>query len=300
VARARSPIHPDATLDRGETSGRPQPDWVIGKHALLSLRTVARGGRTHVDVIHRRIPYQFQGVHYQDHDDEAFVFLHNSAGGFVEGDVAELHVAAGAATRTLLTTMGATKFYKSTTGGAATDLVTIGVGSGALLEYLPDEVIPFAGSRVRRATRVSAAPNARVILTDILSAGRIHFGVGEAFAFADLVSTLEVRRDGRVVFYDRLAVAGRDVQALRRLWQGRSHLVTVVVTGPGVQDGLEDAMESAACGTGTIVGASRRGDVICARVLAHETWQMHDAIERIWSSARQALAGKPGRPIRKC
>ncbi|HEY9229045.1 MAG TPA: urease accessory protein UreD, partial [Gemmatimonadaceae bacterium] len=126
--------------DAFPASVHPDPSWAIGKHALLVLRALRRRARTEVDVVARRIPYQWLDFGFQDHDDQAFVLLHSSAGGFVEGDAAELHVQADPGTRSLFTTTGATKFYKCEAVKTSRDRVTFDVGEEALLEYLPDEV----------------------------------------------------------------------------------------------------------------------------------------------------------------
>src|SRR5260370_28679259 len=165
----------------------PDPSWAIGKHALLSLHALQRGGRTEVDAIARRIPYQWQGTFFQDHDDQPFILLHNSAGGFVEGDVAQLHVAAEPGTRSLFTTTAATKFYKCE-AETSRDLANFSVGEEALLEYLPDEVIPFANSRIERTTRVALRASSRLFSSDVISPGRVSYGPGQPFAFASMRS----------------------------------------------------------------------------------------------------------------
>src|SRR5262249_13793229 len=132
-SRARCSSVRLSVIDSCPPSALPDPSWAIGKHALLVLRALRRRGRTEVDPIARRIPYQWLGHVFQDHDDQPFVLLHNSAGGFVEGDAAELHVLAEPGTRSLFTTTGATKFYKCKAVGSSCDLVSFSVGEEALL-----------------------------------------------------------------------------------------------------------------------------------------------------------------------
>ena len=278
----------------------PQASWVIGKHALLSLRVRRRGDRTDVHPLARRIPYQFLGVHHQDHDDEPFVLLHNSAGGFVEGDSAELHVDVERDSRALLTTMGATKYYKSEHGGEARDLVEIHAAAGALVEYLPDEAIPYKDSRTVRCVRMVIAPTSRLFATDFLAAGRVHYGQGECFAFAGMRSELELVIGDRLVFLDRLILEPDDVWELDRLWHGHHQLVTMLAYAPDMPAGIEADVERSAQRDGTVVGCSRRGGLLCVRVLAHETWQAHEAVFAAWATLRPAIAGKPARAIRKC
>jgi urease accessory protein len=279
----------------------PDPSWAIGKHALLSLRALRRSGRTEVDAIARRIPYQWQGTFFQDHDDQPFVLLHNSAGGFVEGDVAELHVAAEPGTRSLFTTTAATKFYKCE-AETSRDLADFSVGEEALLEYLPDEVIPFANSRIERTTRVALRASSRLFASDVISAGRVGYGAGEQFAFTSMRSRFEVRIDGRLVILDRLvACQPGDIAALWHLWGGRTHLATMAAYAPSLPRSLVERVQERceAFGDRCDAGATLIDGVIFVRALTEQVWQAHDAVYRIWETLRPAVSGKPARPIRK-
>lgn len=276
----------------------PDPDWIVGKHALMNLRAVRRRGRTEIDPRSWRIPYQWQGCHYQDNDDQPFLLLINSGGGFVEGDAAELHATLEPDTRALITTTAASKFYKCPGGGTSQELVQIEVGDGATLEYCPDESIPFASSRVRRRTHIRLAPDARLFATDIVAAGRIHHGAGEAFAFEALDSEFKITLDDRLLLLDRaIADGAEEVAALKRLWGGANYAATVVAYAPDLPDGIEERLEEVLPPT---AGASRTGDFIACRILAREAWACHEAAFACWTVLRPAIAGKPARPIRKC
>jgi urease accessory protein len=255
-----------------------------------------------VDPIARRIPYQWHPVFFQDHDDQPFVLLHNSAGGFVEGDAAELHVLADPGTRSLFTTTAAARFYKCEAGETSRDLVSFTVGEGALLEYLPDEVIPFAQSRVERTIRVALDGSSRLFASEVISAGRAGYGAGELFAFASMRSQFELWIDGRVVVLDRLVASQpEDVAALPRLWGGHTHLATIAVYAPGLAGSIvERAQRTCETFVGRCeAGATMVDGVIFVRVLAGRVWQAHEAVYRIWETLRPALAGKPARRIWK-
>ncbi len=280
----------------------PDPGWTIGKHALMNLHAVQRNGRTEIDPHSWRIPYQWQGCHYQDHDDQPFLLLINSGGGFVEGDVAELHGTMEPGTRSLVTTTAASKFYKCPQGLTSREEANFRVLGDALLEYIPDETIPFADSRVARHTRIALDGTARLFATDMVSAGRVAFGPGETFRFAALDSSFEVVVEGETVAHDRLmAEDAAEVAALQRLWQGAFHTLTVFAYGNTLPDGIEESIEARLASLPLVsAGASRIGDLVVCRVLANEAWHCHDAILACWSAVRPALAGKAARPIRKC
>jgi urease accessory protein len=255
-----------------------------------------------VDPLVRRIPYQWLGFVFQEDDDQPYVLLHNSAGGFVEGDAAELHVWAEPGTRSLFTTTAASKFYKCEAAETSTDVVSFSVGEDALLEYLPDEVIPFANSRIERTTRVALHASSRLFASDVISAGRVRYGAGELFAFASLRSEFELRIDGRVVVLDRLVARDpEDIAALSCLWGGHRHLATLAAYAPSLpHDLIEQVQERCeALVDGCEAGATMVDGVIVVRVLTEQVWQAHEAVYRIWETVRPVIGGKAAIAIRK-
>jgi urease accessory protein len=281
---------------------QPDPDWIVGKHALMNVHARVRNGRTEIEPHSWRIPFQWQGCHYQDHDDQPFMLLLNSAGGFVEGDVSQFHATLDGGTRSLFTTTASTKFYKCVEQQTSREIVDILVGPEALLEYCPDEAIPFARSRARRINRITMAESSRLFATDMISAGRIHYGDGEAFKFDSLTSEFEIRIGHRTLALDRLrATTPEAIAALPRLWHGAFHMATIFAYAPDLPRAIEDEVV-ALCGDipETEIGVSRIGDLVIARILANETWQAHEAMYNAWQALRPSIAGKPARPISKC
>jgi urease accessory protein len=299
-----NPVPTDSSTEprtnSGSASGSENNDWIIGKHALLDLQIYRGPQRTEVHPVRWRTPYHWLGCHYQDGDDEPFIPLVNTAGGYVEGDRAELHVDIREGARALFTTTGSTKFYKSIAGNTSAERTHVSVGSDALLEYIPDETIPFRKSRVRRDVQISLEKTSRLFLGDILSAGRIHYGDGEVFAFDSLISSTNITVNNRPLVADRImAVGPQEVEALRRLWHGYHHLVAVSAYAPDFPDGLVDELRSRLRYSGQLAGVSKKGDLISVRVLTTETWRAHEALHEAWSVVRPSLAGKSARVISK-
>src|SRR5699024_7423937 len=121
----------------------------IGKHGRLIVKAITKDGRTHFVPLYRRIPYQWQGFHYQDVDDQPFLQLHHSAGGLTGGDTAGVHLSTDPGTRSFVTTTEATRYYKADTQDPAHEIFEFHLGSGSILEYLPDETIPYASSKAK-------------------------------------------------------------------------------------------------------------------------------------------------------
>lgn len=99
-------------------------------------------------------------------------------GGIVGGDELDIDVQLDAGTHALITTPGATRFYRSA-GAASAQRARLQVGDGARLEWLPLESIAHAGCRAHNAVRFELAPRAAMIGWDLLALGLP--AAGEAF-----------------------------------------------------------------------------------------------------------------------
>jgi len=216
--------------------------------------------------------------------------------------VSQFHATLDAGTRALFTTTASTKFYKCMEQETSREIVDILVGPEALLEYCPDEAIPFAHSRAQRINRITMDESSRIFATDMISAGRVHYGDGEAFLFDSMMSEFEIRIGNRTLALDRLsATTPEAVAALPRLWHGAFHMATVFGYAPDLPSSIEDEVLAIVEGVeGTQTGVSRIGNLIIVRILADETWQAHEAMYNARQALRPSIAGKAARPISKC
>ena len=108
--------------------------------------------------------------------------LHNVSGGVLGGDQLSLEISAAAGSRVQITSTGATRLYRQRVGGEDSEQsVSIEIGDGAMVEYLPDPLIPFAGSRHVQRTRVSLGRGAMLFWWETIAPGRR--AAGECFAF---------------------------------------------------------------------------------------------------------------------
>lgn len=278
----------------------PEADWIVGKHGLLNIHAILRNGRTEIEPLSRRTPFQWQGYHYQDHDDEPFFPLITTTGGFVEGDVTEFHAVLDPDTRVLITANEASKFFNCLEGKLSHELVNVTVGPRALFEYHSSAAIPYSRSRVQRKTQISIDLTSRLFATDLLSAGRIYYGEGEIFKFDSLTSIFEVMIDNSRLAVDRLIATERwQIDALKQLWNGAYQMGTVCIYAPDLMINIEDAVyDNCRCVDGVEMGVSRTGNMVIVRILSCEMWQVREAIYRVWEVVRPAIAGKPAIPIR--
>ena len=124
-------------------------------------------------------------------------------GGIAGGDELELNVRAGEGASVLLTTPGATKWYR-TAGACAKQSVALDVRGR--LEWLPQETIVFDGALAQASCEVDLAADAGLIGWDIVCLGRT--GSGERFRRGSYRSSIGIRREGKLLWLERARIDG--------------------------------------------------------------------------------------------
>lgn len=128
-------------------------------------------------------------------------------GGIVGGDALEIEATLDAGTHALITTPGATRFYRST-GARATQSATLRVSAGARLEWLPLETIAYRGCIGENRLRLELTAGAEAMGWDMLALGLP--AAGEAFDAGTFTQHLEL--PGR--WLERGRVAADDTRLL--------------------------------------------------------------------------------------
>jgi urease accessory protein len=122
------------------------------------------------------------------------VHIHNVSGGILDIDSLEWEIEVGPDALAQVTSTGATRVYRSrSTAHVAKQRVTIRVLENGYLEYVPDQLIPFAGARFEQTTRIELAWSASLIWWEIIAPGRE--ASGEIFRCDQLSSSLELIAD---------------------------------------------------------------------------------------------------------
>jgi urease accessory protein len=91
-------------------------------------------------------------------------------GGLVQGDLLEVDVHVQAGAHALLSTPGATRFYRCD-GEPATQAVQLRLASGARCEWLPLETIAYDGCQARNRLELQLDAGAELIAWDVLCLG---------------------------------------------------------------------------------------------------------------------------------
>ena len=124
-------------------------------------------------------------------------------GGIAGGDELVLEVKTEKNASALLTTPGATKWYRSA-GAWARQSVAFDVKG--TLEWLPQETIVFDGALCDARYEVDLSAGAGIIGWDIVCLGRT--GSGERFSRGTYRSSVQVRREGKLLWLERARIDG--------------------------------------------------------------------------------------------
>ncbi len=126
---------------------------------------------------------------YPEGDTICHNVLVHPPGGLVGGDTLELHIHANSAAHGLLTTPGATRFYRSA-GAAAVQKTRITLADQARLEWLPLEAIAYNQCQAVNHLSLQLAAQAEFIGWDVLALGLP--GAGLPFQRGRYLQHLEV------------------------------------------------------------------------------------------------------------
>ena len=282
-------VHPQLTS--GARPGCVQPSqWL----AELELWFAVSAGKSRL--IRRRHlgPLAVQHPFHPERDGTCHVYLLHPPGGVAGGDRLDLRFHLAADARVVLTTPGATKFYRSERS-RGTQSCSIEVAAGAVCEYLPQETIVFDGADACLETRVSLAPDATYVGWDFVCLGRP--AAGERFATGRISQRIELWRDGKPIWFERLALGGGSP-----LMESAFALSGQVTWGTMIHAGAiaEDAAEQvrAAIGESRVFSVSQLEQAVVCRYLGPRVSEGKALFVQAWNVLRRLGQGKAANPPR--
>jgi len=258
----------------------------------VRLRVDARNGKTRLADLYQQAPLRAFFPNEAGTPGLEAV-LANVAGGLVGGDQLSVRIEAADGATALVTTQAAEKVYRSA-GPAVRIDCELAVSGGAELAWMPQATILFDGANLERRTRLSVEPGASLLGGEVVAYGRA--GSGERLAAGRLRDVWEVRREGRLVWVDRVAVedwrvvrdnpaclAGARASAL--LVHASDDAAARLQTARAILDDTADAVAS---------GVTTIGGLLVARWLGRDAKALLDAYTAFWRRYR-AIADAPGR-----
>ncbi len=275
-------------------------------HAQLSLDYRASAGKTLLDFSHSG-PLRILQSLYPEGDAICQNVLVHPPGGVAGGDDLDITVRIASGAHALITTPGATRFYK-TSGDAAIQRTTVKMEDGARLEWLPLENIAYNGCLAENRLQLQLAPTAECIGWDItalgLPAAQLPFERGAFTQHLELQSPLGAYSP----WLERGRIAADDTRLLRSPIGLARHtcLATLffiagrAISMPAKELFLSKSREMAelhslkpTCGI-----TSPHAQVIVLRALAHHTEEALDLCKQVRGAWRELAWGLPNVPPR--
>jgi len=273
-----------------EATSDPTPEGdgtTLGWQASLSLGFARRGTRTVLAERRARGPLTVQRPFYPE-GDVCHLYLLHPPGGLVGGDRLEVEVDLAPESSAMITTPGATKFYRSL-GPRAEQHQTLRVRD-ACLEWLPQENILFPGCHALLNTRIELHGDARFIGWEIQCLGLPSNGERMDPGRASL--HLRIERDGRPLLWDRLNIKdANDLDGPSGL-RGMPVTATLIATGAD-DDVLRLARETLVPDPDILIGITRIEDLLIVRALGRASDRVRNRLTAIWAGIRQPLLGRP-------
>jgi urease accessory protein len=290
-------------LHRFDTPVEPIGVGRPGKVGLLELTFAPRAGATRITHQFQQMPLQVFRPIYLDpqRPDMAFVYIF-AHGGTLQGDRYRIDLRCEPAAVAHVTTRAATKLYRMEQN-YATQWVHITVGADAVLEYLPDPVIPFRDSRFYGRTVLTVDPSASVILGETLLPGRV--ACGEQQAYTLFWSTTEAyATDGLLLFSDmlRLEPAAAALNTPGRLGPHAVPATLYVVTRRYDARLLADRLHAAIGMQPEIIGGAStlpNDSGAALRILGPTSHAVGAALHAAWDAVRLVVLGVPAPDRRK-
>ncbi|GAC1582985.1 MAG: urease accessory protein UreD [Ktedonobacteraceae bacterium] len=238
----------------------------------------------------------------------ALVHLHNISGGVLGGDQLSLAVSIGQGAYAQLTSTSATRLYRSqadTTTAIQTN--TILLEEGGLLEYLPDPLIPFAGSRYLQHTSIELSQNAGLFWWETVAPGRL--AKGECFEYDVLEMSVKIAVQGKPIAIEhfKLEPASRPLSSLTRLGPYR-YFCSFYICKVGVdtkewqslERRLGEIAQQLSCSHDVSWGVSTLvAHGLVVRALSKEGRTIATGLPAFWKAATLALYGREATLPRK-
>jgi urease accessory protein len=254
------------------------------------------GQRTVLQECYFQVPLQVLRPLYLDDVGTAYVYLVSPCGGVVGGDIYTMTVLVEEQARGCLTTPSATRLY-GTAGAPAQQRCDITLQAGAVLEYLPEQIIPFAQAAFQQHTRVRLGPGACLLWREIVAPGRL--ARGEVFAYRDYDASLCIEdAQGRVLLRERTRLQpGWQRLDGPGLFEGYRYLGTfyACVEGTVLPTPLVECLHSRLAERPRLLGSATllaQGG-IAVRVLGEDHTTVQEALHAVWDVLRQELLGYP-------
>ncbi|MFZ3581466.1 urease accessory protein UreD [Loktanella sp. DJP18] len=210
----------------------------------------------------------------------------NTAGGVTGGDRFAVTADAAADSHLTLTTQTAERIYKAQPGQTARMTADLTIAAKGRIDWLPQETILFDRCSLRRRLTVDMAADAQFLGVETLVLGRAL--MGERLTAGFLKDDVRIRRDGKLVFADAIALDGPVSDRMTATWCGGDAgcLASVTYVAPDAGSRL-DALRDLMPATGGV--SLIRDGVLFVRLAMPDSFGMRRVLIPILTALRGPL-----------
>ena len=263
-----------------------QMNW----EAQLNLRYAKREQGTVLVEREHYGPLLVQKPFYPEGSDVCHSIIVHPPGGIAAGDRLAINIAVESGAHALITTPGATKWYRSE-DALAEQHVTINVAAGGKLEWLPQEAIVFNSAIARQIVAVNLADQASFLAWDILVLGR--GAAQETFAQGLYQQAFTITRNGVPLWVERGKLSGSSTLLASRVGLAEYPVAaTLLAVGDAPGAALVAALRAVPSGENAQVAITALPKILCARFLGHSAEQAKMWLEIIWQELRPHYFGR--------
>ncbi len=230
----------------------------------LELVVTDRGGRSVATHQYHRGALRVLRPHYLDGSGQVCYVLVNPGGAYLGADLYVIDVEVADGAKLLLATQSAIKIYR-TPGSFAEQRMRLRLGEGAQLELAPDQVIAYREASYRQNTRVTVRPSSSLIMAEIITPGWSPDGA--SFRYEELRLRTEIwvetAEAAGLLALDNVLIRPPmgDVTGMAFM-EGYSHLGSLIVVDPRVDQALADELHEITAGYGVHIGISLTATVL--------------------------------------
>ncbi|WP_350224003.1 urease accessory protein UreD [Pseudarthrobacter sp. fls2-241-R2A-168] len=231
---------------------------IVSPRGVLELVISERGERSIASRQFHQGALRVLRPHYLDDSGQVCYVVVNPGGAYLGADLFLLDVEVQEEAELVLTTQSATKVYR-TPGSFAEQRMVIRLGEGARLELVPDQLIAYREASYRQRTHITVRPSSSLVMAEVVTPGWSPDGAAFRYEEVRLRNEIHVEtEDGsQLLALDNLLIRPPlgDVTGLGFM-EGYSHLGSLVVVDPRVDQALADDLHSVTSENDALTGMS--------------------------------------------
>lgn len=264
------------------------PTLAHGWKAQLNLTYEHRAGCTRLIENSHTGPLRVQLPLYPE-GEVCHTYILHPPGGVVAGDQLEVKVTVNPNSHALLTTPGATKFYRSS-GATAAQRQHLKV-NGGMLEWFPQDNIIFPGAIADIDTQIHLDNEARFIGWEVLCLGLPTRQ--EPFTEGSLINRLVIFRNNQPVFLERLAINSPNDLATPAGLRGKPVVATFIASNADLSI-LDDVRQfQRESDRMSMLGFTLVEDLLIGRYFGDSTFEARELFQEVWNTLRPVLLSRP-------